>query len=300
MTKLQRGDVLSYSSGSTNRGPEGYRDVMSAGAPPRSAILSAIVSRWPALLEVLGGATPALFINAYPATIGRFEAGVVVDTYLSPKTTSRALQLAARESMPVVFMAQPLFAAECLQRYREAGLAWPKVMLLGVGGYPMLRSLEQTLTKWCRGCELHVLHFYGLAEIDAAMLLGRDRTPSGEVIYFPREDVRAEVTEEALKISRRLGDEGWSDPVNTGDTASKQGEGFIFPQAAGRASARCLETLESWGEDEWCRRTGYLGVDDGVTFYQLREGRAALNENELSFWGFGERFGFSWLEKPKW
>lgn len=298
---LRRGDVLSYSSGSTNDGPDGFRVVMRAGQPAGSAVLSAIVERWPELLAVLGGASPPMFLNAYPATIGRFESGVVVDSYLSPKTASRALQLAHREGLPVVFMAQPLFAAECLRHHLDAGRPLPPSLVFGVGGYPLLRSLEAALRGWCAESDLHILHFYGLAEIDAAMLLGRDRLPSGAIVYFPRRDVRAEARDGILHISRQEDDGGWTPMVRTGDAAAQEGDGFVFPQAAGRADGAFLQALEAWDEAAWRRRTGYIARgEDGQLVFQLRDGLEAQTPEELGHWRFGERFGFSWLSKPRW
>ena len=50
MGRLQAGDVLSYSSGSTQSGPWGFRRV---GADRK--LLESCVARWPVLLEALAG-----------------------------------------------------------------------------------------------------------------------------------------------------------------------------------------------------------------------------------------------------
>lgn len=297
---LQRGDVLSYSAGSTSEGPDGYRIVADADGPRPSALLATLATRWPAIGALLGGPAPPLFVNAYPANVGRFAAGVVVDTYLSPKTGSRALQLAAREGLPVVLMAQPLFAAELLQYHLRAGRPLPRAMLVGVGGYPLVASLERALLGWLAGCDAHVLQLYGLAEIDSGMLIGQARTAAGEVIYFPRPDVRIAIADDTLRISRQRPDGGWPAPVDTRDRAAWQGDGVIFPGAAGRADPALLDVLEGWSPDDWIRRTGYLGrTADGIVA-QVRQGMPAEAPDELDFWAFGARFGFSWLDKPRW
>ncbi|MCA9710438.1 MAG: hypothetical protein KDK70_31650, partial [Myxococcales bacterium] len=84
---LEPGDVLAYSAGSTQCGPLGFRKLQ-----PRPGLLGAAARRWPELAEALGGRT-LVFINGYPASVGAIGAGVTIDTYLSPRVLSRALQL---------------------------------------------------------------------------------------------------------------------------------------------------------------------------------------------------------------
>ena len=83
---LRPGDVLSYSAGSTQTGPEGFRKLV----PGRRGMLDTAARRWPDLLDFLGD-RPVLFINTYPATVGTFGPGITIDTYLSPRVFSRAM-----------------------------------------------------------------------------------------------------------------------------------------------------------------------------------------------------------------
>lgn len=302
MTDLMRGDVLSYSAGTSHERPDGFRVVQRAGEAPRPGILSAIVERWPDMLAVLGGATPPLFVNAYPANVGRFDAGVVVDTYLSERTLSRALLLAVRESLPVVLMAQPLFAAHALRYHIDAGRPLPGAMLLGVGGYPMPASLQSALEGWLADPvpRLQILHFFGLAEIDAAMLLGRHRDVDGAVVYHPRPDVRVKAIEGELHIALRAGDGTWPVETPTGDVIRASDDGFVFPRAAGRADGAVFDAFNRWSPAHWSRRTGYVARDGAQIIAQLRDGIEPEGPDELGFWAFGARFGFTWLRKPVW
>lgn len=99
MSNLNPGDILSYSAGSTQTGPDGYRIARRGGGDNGGGrnvgLLGALAARWPDLQSL--AEAPLLFINAYPAYVGDFTQGVQVDTYLSPRTADRALALAARE-----------------------------------------------------------------------------------------------------------------------------------------------------------------------------------------------------------
>jgi hypothetical protein len=96
------GDVLSYSSGSTNRDPHGFRITQKGGN-----LLGLIKMRWPGLVATFGDRMP-IVINTYPAHIGSFDFGVTVDSYLSYTTASRALHLASVEKLPVMLLGQSL------------------------------------------------------------------------------------------------------------------------------------------------------------------------------------------------
>src|SRR5689334_19587852 len=133
------GDVLSYSAGSTQTGPEGFRTLR---ARPR--LLQAALARWPDLAAPFGERTP-MFINAYPASIGMITTGIAVDTYLSPRVMSRALALAAAAEKPAILCAQPLLLADALLAHVRAERALPDTLLLVMGGYATPRTLERTL-----------------------------------------------------------------------------------------------------------------------------------------------------------
>ena len=146
-------------------------------------------TRWPHMLSPFEGRTP-MVINAYPACIGRFEFAVVVDSYLSGSIVSRALMLAELEKLPVMLVGQPLFVADAIFRHLDRGLVLPDTLLIGVGGYPLPRSLENALLtalrEKCRNVGL--FQGYGVAEVDAGVLVGVDRNDKGEVIWHRRDD----------------------------------------------------------------------------------------------------------------
>lgn len=103
-----------------------------------------------------------------------------------------------------------------------------------------------------------------------------------------------------LHVVLQRPDGGWPAPIDTGDAMRAEGEGFVFPRAAGRAADDVLDGFERWSPDDWARRTGYVGRDGDRVVAQLREGVAPAADDELGFWRFGERFGFTWLRKPVW
>ncbi len=112
------GDMLSYSAGSTQTGPSGFRRLRPPaasreGKPSRGRMLDTAVGRWPELVEILGDGT-ILFINAYPASVGTFDFGITVDTYLSPRVLTRALQLGRVGGHSTILLGQPLFIADAL------------------------------------------------------------------------------------------------------------------------------------------------------------------------------------------
>ena len=109
MSALRAGDILSYSAGSTQTGPDGFRQINRAGL----ALTGIVKAHWPERLLAFKDRLP-LVINAYPAMVAIPSDGVLIDCYMSVKTASRALQLAARENMPVMLLSQPLFLGQLL------------------------------------------------------------------------------------------------------------------------------------------------------------------------------------------
>lgn len=296
MFELAPGDVLSYSAGSTQTGPEGFRKLRA-----RPGALGAAMQRWPDLGEVIAGRT-IMFINAYPASLGTIEAGISVDTYLSPRVMSRALQLAAASDKPVVLCAQPLFLADALLAHVAAGRPLPDTLLLFVGGYVMPRSLAQMidalLTPKLR--HLRFLQGYGVAEVDAGCMISRERDEAGRLIFHPRDDVEPELDGEQLLLSLR-GPEGevQVDRWHTGDSAERVGEGYVLWNHR-RLHPSVHAAFESWSEADWHERTGYLRREDEVLWIQLRQGIEPRNDHELDYWEFARVHGFSWLDKPNW
>lgn len=293
----QRARVLSYSAGSTQTGPDGYRSLR------KGPDLIALVERWPDIAEPMRGRTP-LVINAYPAALGRFEDATYVDTYLSPKTASRALQLSAREGLPSFLLGQPLLVAEILLRHTAARMPLPDLLVLFVGGYALPASLARALKEALRergygDVRLEIVCGYGAAEVDAGMLFGRPG-PDGEVVYAPRgPDVIAEISPEG---ELTLGLVGPAGPIlsgfGTGDRVETVAGGLRVVNAASRMHPDTASALASWTAADWARRTGYLSRASGRI--QLREGVLPEHPAEMSYHAFAEAFGGVWLAKPDW
>ncbi len=294
--RLHAGDILAYSTGSAQTGPEGYRKLKGG-----NRILKALGNRWPDIIDALG-VRPALFINAYPACIDTFQVGALVDTYLSPRALSRALQLGHVSNNPTVLLGQPLFLADALLRHLRAGRPMPKTLMLWVGGYSLPESLENMLRSILQPHvdTLHIIQFFGAAEVDACCLMARSRNRLGELIYYPREDVIVELEDEELILSLSdLSGRPKTDPFYTGDAAHWSGSGLVIRNLE-RLHPLVEDHLESWTEDQWKRRTGYVRREDRQLWIQLREGQFPNKSNELEHFTFAQRFGFSWLDKPYW
>jgi hypothetical protein len=296
MVSLNPGDVLSYSAGSTQTGPEGFRKLRN-----RSGLLEASMRRWPELGEAIAGRT-VMFINAYPAAVGVSCTGITVDTYLSPRVMTRALQLGALAGKPVIVCAQPLFLADVLLAHTAAGHPLPDTLLFLVGGYSMPRSLERMLAGLLspRVRTWHFLQGYGVAEVDAGCMVGRERDEQGRLIYHPRDDVEPEFHGEELLLTLR-GPEGelLVERWRTGDCAERVGGGYAIWNHQ-RLHPTIHAALEAWTDADWRRRTGYVRREGGAIAIQLRQGQAARDELELDYWDFGRRHGASWLDKPYW
>lgn len=296
--KLSGGDVLSYSSGTASRDPYGFRIVR-----PGGDLLALLRRRWPDLVRGFGERLP-LVLNAYPASLGTFPSAVLVDSYLSHATASRALELASRERMPVVLLGQPLFVADLLLAHAVQERPMPDTLLLGLGGYATPGSLEAFLRALCvaHGVDLSLFYGYGVAEVDAACLIAVRRSASGALVYEARgPDVEVTLRGSELLLARcdaagrRLGE-----PFATGDHARHEGGGLALWNHA-RLDPAVSALLESWTLEDWRRRTGYLrhGTTPKV---QLRKGispdpRSAC---EVGFEEFALTFGHSWLLKPCW
>lgn len=303
---LVPGDVLSYSAGSTQTGPEGFRKL----TPGRRSMLAAAAARWPELGDFLGE-RPVLFINCYPATIGTFTPGITVDTYLSPRVFSRAFQLGRAADHPVILLGQPLFLAEVLLRHEAGGWPFPETLMIWTGGYVMPQSLERMIAALL---EKHVersvmLQYFGAAEVDAGCLMARERTDEGALIYEPRDDVVVEADGEQLLLSLRAPEgsehDGWLiERFATGDLARRHGDDGWLIRNPRRLHPKVEAAMESWSVDEWRRRTGYVRRDGETIWIQLREGVPVRDDNELDreldHHDFARRFSFSWLAKPYW
>lgn len=299
MSKLRPGDVLSFSSGFQQRGPHGYRVLRKGGPGP----MATIAARWPGALAPFAGRVP-MVINCYPANIGDFSFGVVVDSYLSGSVVARALMLAALEGMPAMVLGQPLFVADALFRHLRRGLDLPDTLLFGVGGYVMPRSLEAALVEACRekARSVAVIQGYGVAEIDASLLLSGERDAGGQPVYYPRDpSVHVAIGDDGGLSLGLLDEHGAlaTELFATGDRARREGDGLIVTNAEKRVHPAVLAMLESWSPADWRRRTGYLKYGAQVRF-QLRRDVKRESPQELDHWDYGKLFAFSWTWKPHW
>lgn len=293
------GEMLSYSAGSTQTGPDGFRKVNRAGLP----LVGMVRSLFPQVYAPFGGRLP-LVINAYPASVGFPTDGVLVDCYLSTRTASRALQLAAREKMPVLILAQSLFVAEMLRRHLAQGFAWPDALIALVGGYHTPVSLERAMQGWLQpaGVSLGFVHGYGAAEVEAGMLLASERNAQGQLRYRPRgADIHISTPGGRLHLALQDAQgQLRAAPFDSGDHARADGDAWIIENAEKRLNPQVLAMLESWSADDWARRTGYVRREANNPCIQLREGVTATVADELAFHLYAERHGMAWLEKPKW
>lgn len=299
MSTFKPGEMLSYSAGSTQTGPDGFRSVNRAGLP----LLGLLRNLFPSVYAPFGTRLP-LVLNAYPASVGFPTDGVLVDCYLSFRTASRALQLAAREGLPVLILGQSLFIAELLRRHQTQGLAWPDALIALVGGYYTPLSLERAMQAIVQaaGVSLGFVHGYGVAEVEAGMLLASERNASGQLRYRARgADILVSTPGGRLHLALQNADSSLrAPPFDTGDEAEADGEGWIIANGASRLSLQVLGALEHWSGADWSRRTGYLKRSDSTLWLQLREGVVASSPHEVNFHAYAERFGMAWLEKPKW
>ena len=293
---LSPGDVLSYSSGAERRDPYGFRI-----AKPGGNLLGLIQSRWPRLVQSFRGRMP-MVINTYPAFIGAFDFGVLVDSYLSYTTASRALHLAHLEGLPVMLLGQPLYVAHLLNQHINQGHPTPDTILLGMGGYQAPRSLESFLEGLgqSRGISLSRLYGYGVAEVDAACLIAVGRNASNELVYERRgPDVEVSLVGEDLLLSLKDSSGGYvMERVPTGDKGRSEGDGYVIWNPT-RLHRDVAAILESFTEDDWRRRTGYLHYGQ-VFRVQLRKGMEPRMPFEVEFYEYARQFGHSWLFKPQW
>lgn len=297
MVSLKPGDVLSYSSGRQDHGPYGFR-VVRKGA----GILPTLQKRWPHVLEPIRGRTP-LVLNAYPATLGNLDFGVLCDCYLSQGTGSRAIQLAAAEGMPLMILGQSCFVADLLYRHLANGGTLPRNIVLGVGGHVTPGSLDRAL----RGLvaphtdSFAIIQGYGVAEVDSSCLLAVERNAENHLVYYPRDDVRITLDGEKLllQVIDANGVSIKGPPFDGGDSARAVGDGGYLIWNDERLHPHVLRILESWSDKDWSRRTGYMYFGREVRF-QLRKGYEPELALEYEFHDYAKRYGQSWLFKPEW
>lgn len=297
MLNLKPGDVLSYSSGRQDHGPYGFR-VVRRGA----GILGVLQQHWPHVLAPVAGRVP-LVLNAYPATLGNLDFGVLVDCYLSQGTASRAIQLAAAENMPLMILGQSCFAADLLYRHLGNGGQLPADVIMGVGGHVTPLSLDRSLRALVapHTRTFSIIQGYGVAEVDSSCMIAVDRDVQGQLVYFPRPDVRITLDGERLLLTvlDAQGRPFQATPFDGGDSgAAVPGGGYLVWNNE-RLHPHVLRILESWSPRDWERRTGYLYFGREVRF-QLRKGYEPELALECEFHDYAKRYGQSWLFKPEW
>ncbi|MGE0324368.1 MAG: hypothetical protein AB7K71_06425 [Polyangiaceae bacterium] len=307
MQDLKPGDILSYSSGSHDRGPYGFRTIR-----PGGNLMALFANRYPQVLQGFDGRVP-MVINAYPACIGTFDFGITVDSYLSHSTASRALHLAHLERYPVMLIGQPLYLADLLFRHLATNPVLPPTLLLVTGGYVMPRSLEMSLRQLiaavtpraAHGTTLNLINGYGVAEVDAGCLWATQRTPEGHLVYEPRSaDVEVVLEGSDLLLSLRSPNGGYVvERFPTGDSgiaaqAIDGTPGYVIWNNE-RLHPNVLKILESWSFEDWERRTGYLYYGREIRF-QLRKGFEPKVGLEAEFHDYEKKYGHYWLFKPVW
>jgi hypothetical protein len=308
MSQLRAGYILSYSAGSTQTGPDGFRQINRAGL----ALTGIVKAHWPERLQAFGNRLP-LVINAYPAMVAIPSDGVLIDCYMSVKTASRALQLAAREGMPAMVLSQPLFLGQMLMHHLDQALPLPDAMIAVVGGYWMPQSLHHALLQrlHARGVEFSCLQGYGVAEVDAGMLWGADFDDQGRVCFRARgPDIDAQLLHGRLHLALKDADGKLrAEPFDTGDSAElipRAGStetDIVISGSAARLAADIREELSSWNAADWSRRTGYVARTPQGLVLQLRVGvqvDLGSQRPELTYHAFAAEHGTSWLDKPRW
>ncbi len=298
ISTIPLGSVLSYSAGSKHSDPYAFRVIK-----PASPSFEFIIPSLPALGEIFTSSASPIIINSYPATISLPAIGYLVDTYLSQSIAKRALLLARRENRSAIILGQPLFIADLLLSYSATELL-PASLLVVAGGYYFPSSLQVALEHHLQdlGVRLIVLHAYGIAEVDAACLLGMYRAEDGAIQYFPRgNDIRASVVTGELLLSKYMADGTVViEMFPTGDSAETLSNGALTITNPSRLSDKTREYMEEWHLKEWQRLTGYMYESPQGVILQLRRGFTPTSDRELPFYRFCELSDMSWLSKPQW
>jgi hypothetical protein len=284
---------LSYAAGSTSLDPDGYRLI----GENDGQRLTQLLAVFPELSSIIS--PNCLIINAYPAALGLQGFAPYVDTYMHAPTLIRALRLAARHERPVVFAAQPIVGADLLSKAIDAGWELPRCMLWATGGYYFPQSLERHIAMRMNsaGCDVRFLHCYGVAEIAHTCFAATSRFSNGTPRYQKIIDA-VEVGKSpdgfmTLAFNGRR--------VVTSDYAKQIDDEWSIDNGPSRLSLRVANELESWSDEEWFRRTGYLKSNQDSIQCQLREHiEVAETKTEHRFYRFWEAFGGSLQSKPQW
>lgn len=296
-------EIRSYPAGTTSYEPDGFRRIV-ADTDNR---WSAMTKAFPQLGRFL--TSSSLLIQAYPAALGISGLMPVVPHALHRPTFVRAIGSAVQEARPVVLAAQPLAGADRLLVAVDDGLEFPSEILWATGGYPLPRSLEGIVRQRLadRGCTLTILHCYGVGEIGHTCFAAIERDEAGDPIFrrlLPGlRIVDQPLTSDGESIQSVLVREDGRRAA-TGDRWRRLDDGWRLTCGPQRLDPDIEALLESWGEEEWLRRTGYLHVAETPsrkTYFQLRDTtEVSIGRCEMHYHDFAGRFGGTLDVKPTW
>lgn len=295
------GDVISFSASTTQKEirPKGYRVLRK---DKKITMFSEAIRHYPEKLKQMASVNQ-LFINAYPAFIIPTDSAAYVDTYLSLKTASKSLALAAERGFCATLLAQPLFMMEILLHHQRHLLDFPENLILVFGGYTLPTSLYDAIEHFFEDkpyVNVSYIIGYGVAEVDAGLFYAVERLGE-EWLYYPRSDVNCKiVSSDPQGFGKLLVSVDGSPLVDAGDLARQAGDAYFIRSNPLKVSPSVLTLLNTWSPKDWARRTGYLAQHNNEIYFQLRKGCDAEISNELPFFLYADRFDFSWQEKPQW
>ena len=293
LRSLLAGDIISFSAGDNAGDPRKFRCIR-AGEDR----LANVVRHFPKLTAILR--TTPIIVNCYPATLGAFPSATICDTYLRQSAFSRALDLCFLEAQPSIVLGQPLALAHLLFHHISNNGTIPQNIIICVGGYYCPASLETFLQHILEaaGCRSLLFHAYGTAEVDFAVFVGEREFPDRRVSYVHvAPHVVYQINRNELEL-RRIDDDVFH---GTGDLAACDENGRLSIQPGPRLDAQVVELLESWTDEDWQCRTGYLHrLRDNSLLFQLRRHVTPRDNSEVKFGVFQDEFEGSFLDKPDW
>lgn len=287
--------TVSFSAGSSDIGDMKFRYLPDADNRVRQAGGLLFPDR-PDLFE------GAVVVSTYPASLGRFDDMVFVDSYLRPATFFKGLELARQAGRTVVCIGQPLVLADRLYSYTMNGGRHGGAVVIGVGGYYCPQSLENFLVRGVKSAgasAVHTVHAYGAAEIEFACLVGVRRPGSDRIHY--------RVAVPGISVERRDGrlvlHKSTTDgPITavTEDDVELTDQGIFITPGLARLAADVRTTLESADDVFWRRRTGYVARDGDRLVWQLRIEEVPEFNDDMEHYDFCRQTGMGWAEKPNW
>ncbi len=290
---------LCYSSGVQSKDPYSFRILKAQQTTEEES--SALQG---SAMDILAGQKKLpVVIIAYPARMMAPFPCIRIETYLSLSVFTRALNYAALEGALTLVAAQPLFLADALTQILAQGAEnpLPKTLLMTLGGYPLPLSLETYMASLLEPfSHVSFIMAYGMAEVDAGLLVSLGRDEHGRHVFSPRsEEIRYKVGPDG-RLMIGLGAE--KPLFDTGDYAEELGDSrLVIAPNPKRYAEDILRLLETWDNDTWRRRTGFLvRSGDSQPRFQLRKGIAPLSKDDVEFWDFCRMTDFCWTKKPDW